>query len=225
MIDLKIIKEKRSEKKISQEEISKEIGISRSSYISFEKGGKELAFSELEKLIKILGLKINDFLKEGKNIEKYKQMLFYFLKLNKEKCDTDLIKTKLAKLLYLADFAWYHKNYKSMSGMVYRKMNQGPVPNDYFSLLEELNDRRLINIKYGNKAHFITGTIASENIKSDLLTKKEKKLLDNIFEKWKDKTKNDIVGFTHNQLPYLFSKDLEDIPYELIIQEDPENVY
>ena len=225
MIDFNKIKKIREDRKISQEEVSKSIGISRSSYISFEKGDKELTLSELEKLTKILGLKITDFLEKEKNIEKYKQMLFYFLKLNKENCDTDLVKTKLAKLLYLADFAWYYKTYESMSGMTYRKMDQGPVPNDYFSLLEELNDRNLINIKFGTKAQFIKGTEAAKNFKNDLLNKKEKKLLDNIFEKWKDKTKSDIVGYTHNQLPYLFSKDWEDIPYELIIQEDPENVY
>lgn len=225
MINYKEIRKIREDKKISQKEIAEKIRISRSSYIIFEKGEKELTLSELEKLTEILGIKIIDFLEEKKNIEKYKQMLFYFLELNRKNCETDLVKTKLAKLLYLSDFAWYYNTYESMSGMTYRNMNEGPVPNDYFSVLEELRDRKLINIKFGTIAHFITETEAGKNIKSNLISEKEKKLMKKIFKKWKDKTKDDIVGYTHNQLPFLFSKFLEDIPYELIIQEDPENVY
>ena len=46
-------------------------------------------------------------------------------------------KTKLAKLLYLADFAWYYEHLQSMSGMRYKKMQYGPVPNNYFALVDE----------------------------------------------------------------------------------------
>lgn len=225
MINYKEIKKIREDKKISQKEIAEKIGISRSSYIVFEKGGKELTLSELEKLTEILGIKITDFLEEKKNIEKYKQMLFYFLKLNREKCETDLVKTKLAKLLYLADFAWYYNTYESMSGITYRKMTHGPVSDDYFSLLGELEERGLVKINNRTKAKFILGTEAGKNVKSNLINKKEKKLMDKIFKKWEKKSVSEIVSYTHNQLPYLFSKEWGEIPYELIIQEDPKNVY
>lgn len=46
-----------------------------------------------------------------------------------------------------------------------------------------------------------------------------------IVEKWKDKKTNEIVNFTHNQLPYALCRENEIIPYELITQEDPDLVY
>jgi hypothetical protein len=62
-------------------------------------------------------------------------------------------------------------------------------------------------------------------VKENLLSSEEKKLIKKIVKKWKDKNAKEIVDFTHNQIPYLFSDSWEEIPYELIIQEDPKNVY
>lgn len=223
MINLyKTIKKLREEKKISQEEISKKIGVSRSSYINFEKGEKELTLSEFQELAKILDVNIGDFLDSEKNIEKYKQMLFVILRAMGGK---KIVKTKLAKLLYLADFAWYYNTHESMSGMRYRKMTHGPVPNDFFSILGELEERGLVKKTHGDIAEFYQESEAGKNIKENFINLEEKKMIKKIVKKWKDKNVKEIVDFTHNQLPYLFADSWEEIPYELIIQEDPKNVY
>ena len=57
------------------------------------------------------------------------------------------------------------------------------------------------------------------------LQKKEVELITKIAKKWEDKKTREIVNFTHNQLPYKVCSPDEIIPYELIIQEDPEYVY
>ena len=57
------------------------------------------------------------------------------------------------------------------------------------------------------------------------LNTEEKKLIKNIAKKWKDKRTQEIVAFTHGQLPYLVSHDNEIIPYEVITQENAEDVY
>ena len=67
-----------------------------------------------------------------------------------------------------------------------------------------------------------------ENIsipKNDKLSDDEKDLLKKIAIKWKDSNTKDIVDFTHNQLPWIICKEKEIIPYNLITQEDKENVY
>jgi len=180
MINLyKKIKKLREEKKITQEELAKKIGISRSSYINFEKGEKELTLSQFQELAKNLDSHIGEFLDGEKNIEKYKQMLFLFLKLSKRA----IPKTKLAKLLYLADFAWYYNTYESMSGMTYRKLPYGPVPNDYFSILGELEERGLVKKTYGDVAEFYQESEAGKNIKDNLLSSEEKKLIKKIYNK------------------------------------------
>ena len=43
--------------------------------------------------------------------------------------------------------------------------------------------------------------------------------------KWKNKNTRDIVDFTHEQLPYKICAPDEAMPYELIIQQDPDYVY
>ncbi len=222
MIDLYIkIKKLREEKRVSQEEVAKKIGISRGSYINFEKGEKELTLSEVQKLAELLDFHIGDFLEGGKDIEKYKQMMFFILKNIGKK----IPKTKLAKLLYLVDFTWYYNTYESMSGMRYRKMTHGPVPNNFFSILGEVEERGLLNKKNGDIAEFYELSEAGKNVKDNLLNLEEKKMINKIVKKWKDKNVQEIVSFTHNQIPYLFADSWEEIPYELIIQEDPKNVY
>jgi len=49
-------------------------------------------------------------------------------------------KTKLAKLLYLADFTNFYKELEPMSGVKYRRMEYGPVADVFFSLTEALHE-------------------------------------------------------------------------------------
>jgi hypothetical protein len=66
---------------------------------------------------------------------------------------------------------------------------------------------------------------SNKNEKILSLSKEENLLIKKIAIKWKHKKTNEIVNFTHNQLPYFLCKDNELIPYELITQEDPDKVY
>ena len=65
----------------------------------------------------------------------------------------------------------------------------------------------------------------NKNEKIQTLSKEENSLMKKIAEKWKNKNTNEIVNFTHNQLPYFLCRDDELIPYELITQEDANLVY
>ena len=66
---------------------------------------------------------------------------------------------------------------------------------------------------------------SNKNDKIQTLSGEEQSLMKKIAAKWKDKNTNEIVNFTHNQLPYFLCRDNELIPYELITQEDPGVVY
>ena len=61
--------------------------------------------------------------------------------------DGRFTKTKLAKLLYFADFAWFYNHLESMSGMQYRKIKYGPVSDMYFRVIDEMFDSGEINIE------------------------------------------------------------------------------
>ena len=113
--------------------------------------------------------------------------------------------------------------------MPYRKIKFGPVPDAYFRALQELEDNGSINVKResndGKDTYVISETRASEKIALSTIPKEEMKFIHEVWKTWEDANTEEIVKFTHEQLPYKFAFDGEIIPYELITQEEPKNVY
>ena len=221
----KLIKDLRIKKGLKQDEIAKKIDISRSSYISFEQGKTELNFSQIVKLSDIFGISLEE-VESGvsPNNEKYKEMILAYIRKGSAK-DGKILKTKLAKMLYLADFAWFYDYLESMSGMQYRRIKYGPVPDMYFRAIDELEESGRISINHKNDMLLISESRASEKQHLKEISKQEMSLISKIAKKWKDKRTNEIVRFTHDQLPYKICSPDEIIPYELITQEDPKYVY
>jgi len=218
----KFVKEARIKKGLSQAEVATKLGMSRPSYISIEQGKRELTMGEFEKLADLLNVSFEEVeAGESPNYKKYRQMILAFLRLEKE-----ITKTKLAKFLYFADFAWYYYNLKSMSGMQYRKLKYGPVADPYFRLIDEMLDSGEINIENRADGGMMI-SVTRSGAKTDLseLSKKEIKLIKDIDSKWKDKKTAEIVDFTHKQLPYLYAMDNEVVSYGLFTQEDPDDIY
>jgi len=139
--------------------------------------------------------------------------------------DGRLPKTKLAKLVYLADFAWYYSRLESMSGMQYLRRAYGPVPDPYFRALGELEEDGKIKIDHAGEMLLVGLGRGTAQKKLNYLEADEKALIKKISEKWRGALTKEIVDFTHDQLPYKLCAPDEVIPYELITQEDPEHVY
>ena len=218
----KFIKEIRLKKGFSQADIAEKIGISRSSYIAIEKGKKDLTLGEFGKLSDILNVSFEELEnREFPDYEKYKQMILAFLRK-----EGTIPKTKLAKLLYFADFGWFYYHLKSMSGMQYRKIQYGPVSDTYFWLIDEMFDKGEIDIaQTKDGAMLISQTRSGAKIDLSKINKKEGELISNIERKWKGKKTNEIVDFTHKQLPYLYAQDNEVVSYGLFTQENPDEIY
>lgn len=226
------VKEFRIKKGLTQDEVAKVVGMSRPSYTALEAGKKQnIDLDEAQKLANFLGVSLNQFVSGTiEDIEKYKQMILSYLRMEISTTRNGKVpKTKLAKLLYLADFAWFYEHLESMSGMQYKKFPYGPVPDTFFRALAELEENGKINVdrtKEGEKDVFLISE--SESNKSEKITTisaEERKLMEKIAFKWKDKRTQEIVNFTHNQMPYTICRDNEVIPYELITQEDADKVY
>ena len=223
------IKAFRLKNNLSQEQVAKVIGVSRPTYTAMEAGKQKLSADEAQKLASLLAIGVDELLSGIiPDIAKYKQMILTYLRMNISK-DGKIPKTKLAKLLYLADFAWFYDHMESMSGMHYRKIAYGPVPDTFFRVLDELEEAGKIVIDHKNengKEMFLVGESESnKNEKIKTLLPEEKALMEKIAKKWKNKKTQEIVNFTHNQLPYTLCRADEIIPYELITQEDPEMVF
>ncbi|MEK7631065.1 MAG: helix-turn-helix domain-containing protein [Patescibacteria group bacterium] len=218
----KLVKDARSKKALSQADLALKLGISRPSYIAIEQGKRELTLGEFEKLSGVLNISLDD-LEHGElpNYEKYKQMIHAFLRINK-----NIPKTKLAKLLYFADFGWFYVHLKSMSGMQYRKIQYGPVADTYFRLIDEMFDAGEVSIEQtGNGAMLVSQTRSGARASLAEISKGELKLIEKINEKWKGRRTVDIVAFTHKQMPYMFAGDNDIVSYDIFTQENPDEIY
>ena len=224
-----VIEKLRKEKTFTQQEIADKIGITRQTFSKMEKWEIEPSLWQAVKLAELFEVDIEQFLstdtqtraKQAIDWDKYKQIITNFIKYWADS-DGKITKTKLAKLCYLLDFSWYYFNLEPITWLEYKKFDQWPVPDAYFSTLEELFEEESIAIEIKWKSHLIQNIWNPNNNK---LSDDEMNLLQNIAKKWKWKQTKEIVDFTHNQLPWMMSYDKEVIPYLLISQEELENVY
>ena len=204
---------------LTQEHIADVLGVSRVTYINVTKGKRDFTTGEIEKLSAYFNVPIAEFFDQPRNNEKFKQMYLYVLRYFQD----GIPKTKLAKLLYLADFSYYYDTLAPMSSVRYVRREYGPVADIFFELTENLYDKGKIDIKPLDYALLITSTTSEKE--DGLLLDEEKALLDKICSYWKDKRTSEIVNFTHEQKPWKMCRDGEYIPYSLIIQEEPDHVY
>lgn len=128
--------------------------------------------------------------------------------------DGKITKTKLAKLVYLADFVYFYYKLEPITGVEYIKFKQGPVSKDFFKIVLDTN---LVEIVEKGKAKMCS--LKKPFIKSSL-SESEIDIVRMVCEKWKGKVTGEVVNFTHKQIPWKISFDGDTVPYSLIIQED-----
>ena len=226
------IEKARSLRGYSQEQVARALGISRPTYVNIESGKKELTISQAKALSSMLCIGLNDiygvssedslFFDVIASTEKYKQIILNSIKHGADS-DQKITKTKLAKLVYLSDFIWYYRNSSPLSGMTYRKLPRGPVADVYFRALDELEEAGTIIRE--PKGNAILYSLVEDEAPNNRLSDQELNLIETIGRCWKGKPTDEIVDFTHRQLPWQICRDGEIIPYSLITQEEPENVY
>lgn len=219
----------REEGALSQAEVANKAKMSRASYVAVEKGTKELSLAEAVALTELFGITINELMQsQAPNVPKYRHLILAFLRTAKNDRLT-IKKTKLSRLLYLADFSWYYLNDTSLSNVAYRHTEFGAVSDTYFRLLEEMEQSGIISVKqiYRDDYHMyeIEETRASQKTKLNTITTKELTHLERIWNQWKDASTAEIIKFTNEQKPYLESVPGEIIDYNLIKGEEAHTVY
>lgn len=207
----------------TQEEVATKLGIGRDRWILVEKGKRDLSTEELGRLAELFGIDVSDFFEEIPDIKKFRQMYFACLKYSANS-HGNVPKTKLAKLIYLSDFKNFFENLEPISGVKYRRLEYGPVPDIFFSTTDDLLEQGKIKIEILDRgAQMISSNTREEDFSK--LSSQELESIKQVCKLWKDKPTQDIVNFTHEQKPWKMCRDGEYIPYSLIIQEDPDHVY
>ena len=237
--------ELRKVKGLSQENLAKNVKISRPSLAQIELGNRSIDILELQSFSMILGFSLDDFMSkdfslsldvEGKveskskkseeriseptlQLNKFKNILLYIL----ERCagKPNVGETVLFKLLYFSDFNYYEKYEEHLTGAKYRKLPYGPVPQKLDSIIGQMIENgqlQRIKTQYFNKMQ----TRYIPLVKADLTEMKasEKEVIDKVIEQLSDWSAAAISNYSHKDMPWLASKEGEEINYELAFYRD-----
>ena len=147
------------------------------------------------------------------NFEKFTEMVVYF------SSKLSPFKTKMNKLLFYADFLMFKQSCFSISGVRYRAVDMGPVPNNFQSIFEYLANKDEIDIC---TTEFPQGYIGEQfkaridrPFKADLFSENELAVLEKVATVFKPATTNDIIELSHLEEAWKKNeKDKSVISYE-----------
>lgn len=146
---------------------------------------------------------------KGFDYEKLCAMVLFFAHESSE-----LLKTKLMKLLNYSDMIFYKENGISMSGLKYAHLPYGPVPEHFDMLLGKMEADHIAHIEViydnGYEKHQV---IPECDMPKDILSQGELDVLQRIFVKFKDFGSVDISNYSHNEKGYNDTKQGEIISY------------
>jgi transcriptional regulator with XRE-family HTH domain len=239
------ITELRKMKGLSQEELSKSVKISRPSLAQIELGNRGVNVFELQQLSLVLSFSLDDFMSknysvsqdvEGKveekakktderisiptlQVSKFKNVLLYIL----ERCagKPNVGETVLYKLLYFSDFNYYELYEEHLTGAKYRKLPYGPVPQKFDTIIGQMMEKGMIQ-RIKTEYYYKMQTRYIPLTKADLTEMKasEKEVIDKVIEQMSDWSASAISSYSHKDMPWLASKEGEEINYELAFYRD-----
>jgi len=239
------LSELRKLKGLSQADLAKSVKISRPSLVQIESGNRSVDILELQRLSMVLGFSLDDFMSEDFSIgdivdtkseskvkkteerisvptlhvDKFKNVLLYIL----EKCagKPNVGETVLNKLLYFSDFNYYELYEEHLTGAMYRKLPFGPVPQNLDSIIHQMideNQLQRVKTEYYGLAQTRYLPLTKANLTE--LKASEKEIIDRVIEQMSDWSAAAISNFSHKDLPWLASKEGEEIDYELAFYRD-----
>jgi transcriptional regulator with XRE-family HTH domain len=165
-----LIRALREERGFSQLEIAGKLGISRSSYIAFEQGKRELTLTEANELANLFQISLSDIqagtitsteivfekTKKQKKIQKISDAVEERISVPQERVEkfkqvllyilskvggkSNIGQTVLYKLLYFIDFDYYEKYEEQLIGARYMRNTHGPTPVAFAKIIKELED-------------------------------------------------------------------------------------
>jgi transcriptional regulator with XRE-family HTH domain len=235
----------RKMKGLSQEDLAKSVKISRTSLAQIELGNRSVDILELQKLSLILEFSLDDFMSKDFSvsqevedtaviyakkqeerisvptlqISKFKNVLLYIL----ERCagKPNVGETVLYKLLYFSDFNYYELYEEHLTGATYRKLPFGPVPQKLDTIIGQMIEKgQLQRVKTEYHGYPQTRYLPLEKADLTELRASEKEIIDRVIEQMSDWSAAAISNYSHQDMPWIASKEGEEINYELAFYRD-----
>lgn len=129
------------------------------------------------------------------DFEKFTEMVVYFSD------KTAPFKTKMNKLLFYADFLMFKHTCFSISGVRYKAIDMGPVPNNFQSIFEYLGNKNEVDIC---TTAFPNGYMGEQfkarkdrPFNADLFSENELEVLEKVAAVFKPTSANDMIELSH----------------------------
>jgi len=234
----------------SQDFVARKLEISRPTYILLESGKRDLSIREARILSDLYGLALVDFLAEimpeegetvnlmvkesgaeyksdirvavpQENVEKFREVLLYILE--KIGARPNIGEAVIWKLLYFIDFDYYEKYEEQLIGARYKKNHHGPTPVISTQILEEMEkqgDIVRVNTKYFQYEQKKYLPLRTPDL--SCLSAREKTLIDEEIERFKDYNATQIREYSHRDVPWITTASQAEIDYESVFYRTPE---
>ena len=250
LVMARYIKALREKRDLTQGYVAMKLGISRPTYILLENGKRDLTVKEAKKLAKVFGIGLNDLLMEkditepkvelekGKKEEKEKdpgirisvpkkdvvkfQEVFLYI-LEKIGAKPNVGEAVICKILYFIDFDYYELYEEQLMGAVYIKNHYGPTPAAFLKIVTEMKKKKDIIMvenkifKYLQKKYLPLRKANLGGFKAN-----EIKVIDDVIERYKDKTAKEMEEISHRDVPWIGSEHQKVIDYESVFYRTPE---
>ncbi|MBU1023158.1 SocA family protein [bacterium] len=151
------------------------------------------------------------------NKEKFINVLLFFLD---HANNARLGETKLMKLFYFLDFGYFQLHQKSVTGAMYVHYQHGPIPSEGKTILNELVKKKIIKcvttskVRYPQK-RFLTNCLFNE----DLFDEQELQHMWAVVIKFDSYTAKAVEEMSHNEPPWIITKQGEYIDYSQVYAE------
>ena len=236
----------RTSKKISQQQLSEYLDISRPTVTQIEKGERNLTPEDILKLSEFFNISPNELINPKvksdvilsteeskpqyqeslrisvpqKNLKKFKEVLLYIL--NKVGAKPNIGETVLYKLLFYIDFDYYERYEEQLIGATYIKNHFGPTPKEFVKIVEKMeNEKELIHVKDKYFSHPQTKYLPLRQPDLSIISGREIELIDEVLNKLSDMNATQISDYSHHDVPWLTTDEGKIIPYESVFYRTP----
>lgn len=241
MSQARLLHQLRKEHKLSQDAVAKGIGVSRPTYISLEKGKRELTLSEAERVSRMFDIPLDDIVLGRKpksvskffkntpstiekksdirvsipqeNIKKFKQVLLYLLAKTAGKPNVGM--TVLYKLLYFIDFDYYEKYGEQLMGLRYMRNTHGPTPKSFAVLVKNMKEKgELEEVQSSYFTYEQRKFLPIKDADLSVLSGRELEMIEDVLARYADKNATELSSLTHEDTPWVASEPGDDLKYE-----------
>lgn len=241
------LRQLRTKRSISQEQLAEEIGVSRPTYLQVEKGGRELTVTEAQKLAEVFGMTLEDFLggkepqvalpdipskqkTEGENdmrsnvpqenMRKFREILLYILQ--KIGAKPNVGETVIYKILYFIDFDFYEKFEEQLMGLKYIKNHHGPSPVGFTQMIAKMEkDKDLMRVKSRYFQYEQKKYMPLREPDLSKIDAKELQHIDAELARLSDMNAAQIRKYSHEDIPWKVHKMGESLEYEYVFYREP----